>query len=480
MTSVQGIDPVPDPDPGLTPGSGPGAGLGAAQGVEPGVGPAGPGVGPAGPGAGPGAGAGAGLGAGHPASVVAAVHAVLDRVEVGELPVGQYAAVVGEWERALRRMEAVKLRLVAAAAGSSVAADAGCASTGAWLARTTRTGTAAAAREARLAADLDRGLPATRADLDRGGISAQHAGVIAQAVSRLPAGLDPVRVAAVEARLVDQARRVDPAQLRILARRALAAVEEDRARVDAHEDAQLGEEERAAAARSRLTLHDNDDGTLSGHFTVPLVAGTVLKKILDALTSPRRAATGESQAGPGASEAGAGVNGVGVRDWAHERGLAFAQLLETLPTDRLSSKTAATVVVTLDAETLRGQARAAGLDTGDLVSAGQARRLACQASIVPAVLGGRSQPLDLGRSRRFFSQTQRLAGATVHTSCAGHDCQVPYAWCELHHAHPWARGGRTDLADMVPLCGFHHHRIHDPDHLHQRLPDGTIRFHRRT
>jgi hypothetical protein len=149
-----------------------------------------------------------------------------------------------------------------------------------------------------------------------------------------------------------------------------------------------------------------------------------------------------------------------VTDWAHARGAAFTQVLEHLPTDRLHGKVAATIVVTLDLDTLRGKLKAAGLDTGDLVSAAQARRLACNAGLVPTALSGQGQPLDLGRQKRLFSEGQRLAGATMFTTCAAEDCDVPYAWTELHHRRPWARGGSTDLADMVPLCGYHHRRLH--------------------
>lgn len=79
---------------------------------------------------------------------------------------------------------------------------------------------------------------------------------------------------------------------------------------------------------------------------------------------------------------------------------------------------------------------------------------------MPVVLNGKSQPLDLGRTQRLFTEAQRVAAATQYTTCAADDCQTPYAWCELHHRQPWSRKGRTDLRDLVPLCGFHHRRIH--------------------
>jgi hypothetical protein len=367
----------------------------------------------------------------------------------------------------------VGLGLVAGADRAKVPQQAGARNAAAWLARQTRSGQAQAARDARLATDLDQRLPATAAALSSGAVSSEHASVIATATAKLPPGLTADQRHAVEQRLVEKATTLDPPQLRRVARRALEAVERDHATVDAHEDRLLREEEAEALGRARLTLHDNGDGTTAGHFVVPTLAASVLRTVLDALTSPRRGRAG-------ATAAQAGDQRVD-RDPAHERGLAFTTILERLPVDRLHGKVAATVLVTLDLDTLHGQVRAAGLDTGDLVSAAQARRLACNAGLVPAVLGGASQPLDLGRSRRLFSEAQRTAGALLHRTCAAEGCETPYAWCELHHRIPWtASRGPTDLDVMQPLCGFHHRRIHDPGYLHRRLPDGSVRFHQRT
>ena len=123
------------------------------------------------------------------------------------------------------------------------------------------------------------------------------------------------------------------------------------------------------------------------------------------------------------------------------------------------------------------------MDTGEALSAGQVRRLACEAGIVPVVLGGESLPLDLGRTRRYFSEAQRVALATRYAECATDGCDRPFAWTHLHHEDPWAAGGATDLDRAVPLCGFHHRRIHDPAYAHRISRDArriaTVSFHRR-
>ena len=44
---------------------------------------------------------------------------------------------------------------------------------------------------------------------------------------------------------------------------------------------------------------------------------------------------------------------------------------------------------------------------------------------------------------------------------------------------PWSTRGRTDLADGLLLCRFHHHRAHDPGYTLTHLPNGDHRYHRR-
>jgi hypothetical protein len=164
-------------------------------------------------------------------------------------------------------------------------------------------------------------------------------------------------------------------------------------------------------------------------------------------------------------------------------GQAFGAFLESVDPDRmpLHGGDATTVLVTIDLETLRSRLAGVGMVGEEPISAGQARRLACTASIIPVVLGGASVPLDLGRAYRLFSSYQRKAMAVRDRRCRAEGCTVPAAWCEAHHAtNPWIRGGRTDLADGVLLCSWHHHRAHDPRYDARRLGDGDYRFHRRT
>jgi len=88
------------------------------------------------------------------------------------------------------------------------------------------------------------------------------------------------------------------------------------------------------------------------------------------------------------------------------------------------------------------------------------RRLACDAGLVPAVLAGDGEVLDLGRKRRLFSPAQRAALIARDKGCAFPGCTIPASWCEAHHLEPWQHGGTTSVANGALLCSHHHHVIH--------------------
>ncbi|GAA2758807.1 DUF222 domain-containing protein [Actinopolymorpha rutila] len=107
-----------------------------------------------------------------------------------------------------------------------------------------------------------------------------------------------------------------------------------------------------------------------------------------------------------------------------------------------------------------GSARHLGTD-GKPISAATVRRLACEADLIPVVLGGDGQLLDLGHSDRFFKEHQRRALAIRDGShCHFPGCQIPEPRCVTHHMTAWDHGGPTDLANGVLLCRYHHTTVH--------------------
>ncbi|RNL65022.1 HNH endonuclease [Nocardioides marmoriginsengisoli] len=406
----------------------------------------------------------------------AELHACLDRVDAVDVEALDHegtADLLRALTRAEARVAAKKLQLLACAERRRTASRSGAASTGQWAARLANADQVVAQRQVSLATGLER-RGATRRALSAGEISAEHAAVIVHADRQLPARVTLEQRVVVERALVEKARVLSPGSLRKAARRALAAVEADVAVVDAHEHQIVSDQEAHARARTRLSLHDNDDGTVTGHFTIPVLQGHLLRKILETITAPRRARVGATRAQSGHSA----VRSLGA-DWDRARGEAFCELLEHLPTDHLHPKTAATLVVTVGLDTLRGTLKVARLDTDETITAGEARRLACNSRLLPVVLGGASLPLDLGRSARLFTEAQRTALGTRHTTCAADGCERPFAWTELHHREPWTRHGPTDLDNAIPLCRFHHQRIHDQHYEHAETSDGSIAFRER-
>ncbi|MET4077802.1 DUF222 domain-containing protein [Janibacter sp. UYMM211] len=448
--------------------------------------------------------------------VHAGVDRLLEAIARDERTAGRtLRADVAEVERLARRVDSARLRLVARADSVRVAERTGHTDTGAWLAQTTNGDRRPASRDVRLAAALsaptapsaddptaaaagdgvlslvapppEPDLAQTAAALDDGRISAEHARVITGAMAELPEGLGTDARRQCETELLSLATSHAPAVLRRHARRVLETVEPDEDVVDAHEESVLADEEARAVEAAAFWIKDNSDGTMTGHFTVPWASGIILKKVIDAMTAPRRTTTTGGAVGTAPSDLAAltGDTRVDQLDWQHRRGLALADLLHRIPTDHLSTKIAATLLVTTRLEDLRGQLTRAGrTDAGDHLDAGTTRRMACAAGIIPAVLDGASQPLDLGRQRRLHTEAQRLALTTRYDQCAADGCDRPFAWCEIHHLDPWAQGGSTDLDDAAPLCGRHHRMLHGPDwqHTTTRRQDRSvsIRFYRRT
>jgi hypothetical protein len=379
------------------------------------------------------------------------------------------------------RAASLRLALSAEADRRQVAEQTAETGTDAWVARLTGSTREQAASGLRIAGLLQDTYAATREAFAAGDLRPDQVRVIVHAAEQAPAEATAEQVALAEEWLVAKGtgvgnrggRPMDAKRLRQAARRMFECVDHELA--GRHEAILLGRETRSAEAETFLALHDNGDGTYSGKFKIPELHGHLLKTTLDRLCAPRR--LGRDKAGVLVRDESA----IGT-DWgasiSETHGAAWCELIEHLPTlgwdGHAGNGCEVLVKIDLDA-LLTGltESGAASLDTGVAITAGEARRLACNAGLVPAVLDGDSMPLDLGRSRRLHSRTQRRALALMHDTCAIAGCTRPFAWCEIHHSRlSWYDGGRTDLVNGLPLCGHHHRRAHDTRfHLHQR-PDG--------
>lgn len=376
------------------------------------------------------------------------------------------AAALVELARLEARLAELRLRVTADA--SDVAAAVGARDVGVWAADATRRRRGDGARDLRLADALAE-RPLLASGLREGAVNLDQAHVILGCLADLPVEVGVDVLADAEAALVGYAADFGPTELRRLGRGILDVVAPEIA--EAAEARHLADLEASAHHRMRLSVRACGDGTTRVSGLIPDADAARLATYLHAFTNPRREQPAATARAPYGRKAAA----------------AFCQLLETLDPDRLPlhGGDATTLVVTVPLASLRSELATATLgtpapgDSLDKITAADARRLACTANLVPAVLGAKSEILDLGRTQRLFNRPQRRALALRDHECRAAGCHVPAPWCEAHHRRPWSRGGSTDLDDGELLCSHHHHLVHDPAYDVERLADGGVRFRRR-
>ncbi|TDW75499.1 HNH endonuclease signature motif containing protein [Kribbella pratensis] len=120
----------------------------------------------------------------------------------------------------------------------------------------------------------------------------------------------------------------------------------------------------------------------------------------------------------------------------------------------------ANITVTIDFEDLKSSlADATGeVVYGDGLSAAAIRRLACDAKVIPLVLGSNSEPLDVGRAERLVTRAMRRALNVRDKGCVV--CGAPPIHCDAHHLRSWIDGGETAIHNLVLLCRAHHRALH--------------------
>lgn len=151
------------------------------------------------------------------------------------------------------------------------------------------------------------------------------------------------------------------------------------------------------------------------------------------------------------------------------RGIAGGQHTPTTPK--------ATVQITINWDVLAQQLGGTGLSsTGDVLSPETVRKIACDADLVPSVLGTHNEILNMGRTRRLVTPSQRRFLEHRDRHCTFPGCSTPAPWCDAHHVIHWSRGGPSDVENYALLCGRHHTLVHDRDHVADVIATG-VRWH---
>ncbi|MDT7784117.1 MAG: hypothetical protein QOF58_2536, partial [Pseudonocardiales bacterium] len=274
-------------------------------------------------------------------------------------------------------------------------------------------------------------LPVTAEAAAEGVLSVEHVAALAEAMKHLPAE--------AEAAMVDFAREHVPA--------AIPKFGKELAYLLFQNDPEPRDPEPAPLGNQHMKYWKKN-GQLEVKMLLDTVTGAAYEAILDPLAKPRPETTDE---------------GPDLRSPTEREGDAFAELVNLmLRADQLPEHGGepVTLTLTMSYEDLAGQVGRGMLDNGERVPADQVRELACNAGIIPLVLGEKSQPMDIGRKARSFPAGIRRILVARDRGCAFPGCMRPPRHCDAHHIHHWADGGGTSVGNAVPLCRHHHTLIH--------------------
>ncbi len=278
-----------------------------------------------------------------------------------------------------------------------------------------------------------------------GDLSVDAAGLITAGLETLTDRVPRDQVHGLERRLVEKAVHLAVHEVRSLVATAVA-----RADLRGHE-----EREKRQHAERYIAWKEDHTGMVTFTGKLDAVTAAPIRAVIEQIvTHDFRARRDQDPASPDQRTAD-------VRTVGQMRADALFQVcrhaLGCKETDQSGVRT--TIVVRMNKRDLDAGRGLGSIDgTHQPVSVGQLRRLAGDAGIIPEVLGGDSEVLDLGRTKRMFTRAQRLALIERDGGCA--KCHAPPEHCEAHHIRWWEQGGRTDLANGVMLCTRCHHDIH--------------------
>ncbi|OYO21258.1 HNH endonuclease [Enemella dayhoffiae] len=289
-----------------------------------------------------------------------------------------------------------------------------------------------------------------------GELSPRQARLVGQAMDQLPHTLSEEQVLAAERDFVEHAPELEVTQLGRAVRETLERIAPEHLPSDESEQKRLAAQTRRARARRHLRFVPDGDGGVHVRGNLPALDIAPLRAAIDAIVeSERRQSRGvtqvdEVQLTPDQRRADALVT-LTTRGWG-----SGGQQIPRVAAERPR------VVVLMNEADLRKRAEPVGaLVDGTEVSAGDLRRLCCDADLLPVVLGSQSEPLDVGLTSRLVTPSIRRALTLRDKGCVFPGCDAPDARCEAHHIIPWYAGGETSMNNLCLVCS-HHHRLVEP------------------
>jgi hypothetical protein len=276
--------------------------------------------------------------------------------------------------------------------------------------------------------------PDTATAIAAGEVSARHAAVITKAVDTLPDEIVDALGGFVETHLLDQARILDPVQLRQHARDLIGRLDQD------GQYRELDYQQR----RREVRISSNADGSCRLEAYLTAEAAEHVRVFFDSMARPVKGPDGSPD----------------PRSAGQRRHDALLELVKMgMRTGQLPNAggMTATIVLTMDAETYATGRGAAVTAHGYSVPADVAKRWAGDdARIIAALLDRTGRVEAYSTTKRCFSEQQRLVLTARDRGCTFPGCDRPPGWCQAHHVIEYQHGGPTSVDNGTLLCGHHH------------------------
>lgn len=285
-----------------------------------------------------------------------------------------------------------------------------------------------------------------------GEVSLAQAVAITRTLAELPAGLTTQQHEASEATMLAYCQEFDATHLSKLSEKLLEVIAPDTA--EELEGERLERQDARAGRERYLQFTDDGHGTTIIRGSLPTMQARIVETVLGTFA-----------------------------EQAHRRGIEHLDPFLALSTrpQRLADALVTTaervqhcndapshggdrprLVVTIAHDRLLEWNQPEGgreVGSGQRLTPTELRRIACDADILPVVLGGDSEILDVGTTRRLVTSAIRVALTVRDKGCAFPGCDKLPVDCEAHHLTPWQQGGPTSLTNLVLLCRHHHAMI---------------------
>lgn len=305
-----------------------------------------------------------------------------------------------------------------------------------------------ASRQTLIGAPLDPVLPCTAIAQSHGVINREHVQVLRNAMGRISPAIDPTTRGQIEADLVRTAMSVGPKQLKDNADRTLFLLDQDGPEPD---DAER------ARRRGLTKAPQQPDGMIRINANLTPEAWATYEAIFAKLAAPGMCNPDDEHpcisGTPTQEQIDADHRTLSQRQ--HDALVVIGR--DALASGRLGQHNGlpVSIIIRTTLQDLESRAGVGVTGGGTVMPTRDVLRLGSHAYHSLAVFDGATgSALDLFRTRRVASPSQRMMLIARDGGCTKPGCTVPAYGSQVHHAaRDWADDGQTNVDEMGLACG---------------------------